>query len=74
MINIDVERYEIRKQDLNYRLSQYLKNLGHHTIDFPISLVHMNSAEANLCSAFNLILGQDASKLVPGNFCENIQV
>ena len=74
MINIDVEPYELRKQDLNYRLSQYLKKLGHHTIEFPISLVHMHSTEANVFEAFNLILGQDVSKLVTGNFCENIHL
>ena len=74
MINIDVEPYEIKKQDLNYRLSQYLKKIGHHTTNFPISLVHIDSAEANVYRAFNLILDEDVSKLVPGNFCENIHI
>ena len=74
MINVDVEPYPIRNENLNYRLSQYLKKLGHHTTNFPISLVHIHSAESNVYKAFNLILDEDASKLVPGNFCENIHL
>ncbi len=72
MININVNPYTISIPQLGYRLAQYKTQFRGVTNEFPISLVHIQSAENSICSAFDLLLEQDASKLIPGNFCLHI--
>lgn len=69
MFHFDVEQYTIAVPKLGYRLAEFKKMFPHTRDQFPISLVHIQSAENNICSTFNLQLEDDMTKLIPDNLC-----
>jgi hypothetical protein len=68
MFKIDVDKIKLLITN-GHRVSKF-KTKNPHVSEFPISLVHIESAEINICNAFNTLLEGDLSKLIPNSICQ----